>query len=82
MDYTRLFRSMVLAVAAAAAIAPAALADDVAWVFEGSTNRNASATASAASSSTLVTALDNGFVASANSITMSTCPPGTVLVFR
>ena len=82
MDYTRLLRSMVLAAAASALLVPATRADDVAWVFEGSTNRNASATASAASSSTLVTALDNGFVASSNSITMSTCPPGTVLVFR
>ena len=71
-----------LALAATLAIPAAVAADDVAWVFTGSTNRVAVATASASNASTLLTTLDNGFVASSNSITMSTCPPRTLIMVR
>lgn len=82
MHSSRFRAARAVALCAALAMAAAALADDIPWVFSGSTNRNASATASASSGTTLVVALDNGFVASANSITMSTCPPATILMFK
>ncbi len=74
----RMARTLVVGIALATVVA---LADDVAWVFEGSTNRTPVATLASSSASTLLITLDNAAVESA-SITMSTCPIGTILFLR
>lgn len=80
-DSSRFRTAGAIALGAALALPVAVAADDIPWVFSGSTNRVAVATASASSGSTLLTTLDNGAVESAP-FSMSTCPPATLLYLR
>ncbi len=58
------------------------LADDVAWVLDGSTNRVAVASARSANGAPLKTRLSNEAVSSGAAILMTTRAPGIALIIR